>query len=266
MFHLSATLTIADVVAMSMPPDTRSLLIAACSQRKRTGPALLPAIERYDGPVYRLLRRYIKEQSQAAKDVPDIYILSAKFGLMPSSQLIPAYDQRMTAQRARDLQPSILFKFQCLLDRGHYQQLTICAGRNYLHLLGGHSVINRSELEVQIITGGLGKQLSQLHDQLYGRSPKSGEFPLSLPRRGQARIHGVEIVLTPEQVLEVVRRALIKGEGNPGKFHSWYVSVDGQRVAPKWIISQVTGLPVSAFVTDEARRVLAQLDIRVERI
>jgi hypothetical protein len=61
-------------------------------------------------------------------------------------------------------------------------------------------------------------------------------------------------------------RALAKGEGNPGSYQSWYVPVDGHKVAPKWLVSQLTGLPASAFVTDEARRVLAQLGVKVIRV
>jgi hypothetical protein len=45
-----------------------------------------------------------------------------------------------------------------------------------------------------------------------------------------------------------------------------YVVVDEQQVAPKWLVSQLFGLPVNAFATDEARRVLAHLGIEVRRL
>ena len=36
------------------------LLVLACSERKRAGPGLLPAAERYDGPAFRVLRAYLR--------------------------------------------------------------------------------------------------------------------------------------------------------------------------------------------------------------
>jgi len=42
------------------------LLILSCSQRKRPDPSLLPAIERYNGPPFQVLRRYLRECRGAA--------------------------------------------------------------------------------------------------------------------------------------------------------------------------------------------------------
>jgi hypothetical protein len=40
---------------------TRRMLILACSRRKRPDEGLLPAIERYDGPAFRMVRRFLRE-------------------------------------------------------------------------------------------------------------------------------------------------------------------------------------------------------------
>ena len=37
------------------------MLILACSRRKRPDEGLLPAIERYDGPALRVVRRFLRE-------------------------------------------------------------------------------------------------------------------------------------------------------------------------------------------------------------
>ena len=71
--------------------------------------------------------------------------------------------------------------------------------------------------------------------------------------------------MTPDEVLTAARQALVEGRGRPSNYRSWYVQVDDQRVGPKWLVSQLTGLPVSAFVADEARRALRQLGIPVYR-
>jgi hypothetical protein len=65
--------------------------------------------------------------------------------------------------------------------------------------------------------------------------------------------------------MKIARNALLsKRVGVNSSRLTWYVAVGGQRVGPKWLVSQVTGLPVSAFHTDEARRVLQQLGVEVQ--
>lgn len=62
--------------AVHRPPGDR-LLILSCSRRKRLDTDLLPAIERYDGPAFRVLRRFLRERPFEA---PDVLILSAEHG------------------------------------------------------------------------------------------------------------------------------------------------------------------------------------------
>jgi len=73
---------------------TYRLLVIACSERKKAGPAWLEAIERYDGPVW---------QSVRAIQVPGnvaIMALSARYGLFRSCLGIELYDDRMTPELA----------------------------------------------------------------------------------------------------------------------------------------------------------------------
>jgi hypothetical protein len=83
----------------------RRALLLACSQRKVPTPDLLPAIDRYDGPAFRVVRRYLRTNSDSDLIV---YIVSAEFGLIPSCRPIPLYDRRMTDDRATELAPSIV--------------------------------------------------------------------------------------------------------------------------------------------------------------
>ena len=72
------------------------LLIISCSQRKRQdidGSCL--AIDVYDGPVYRTLRKMLRERGKDLKNL-DILIISAKYGLLRHFDTIDPYDQQMT--------------------------------------------------------------------------------------------------------------------------------------------------------------------------
>jgi hypothetical protein len=243
----------------------RRLLMLSCSKRKRSEEGLLPAIERYDGPFFRVLRRYLRtclEEAPGSQEQPETYILSAEFGLIPANHPIPFYERRMTPERAEALRPSVLEKISQLLTQGQpVQEIFICLGRDYQHALDGWEAWRPPALALRNAHGSIGMRQAQLRDWLYGMPPP----PAPIRQRGTARIRGIEVNLSPVQVLEVARLTLRKDGKNAASFHTWYVQVDSQRVAPKWLVSQLTGLPVNAFVTDEARRVLGQLGIEVMR-
>jgi hypothetical protein len=222
---------------------------------------LLPALERYDGPAFQVLRKFIIECPTEARNL-DIRILSAKFGLIPADQPTPCYDELMTTHRATLLNPTVLADVKRLFARCEYRKLLINIGQDYLPALTGYELFVPDDLEVAHASGSSGRRQTMLHDWLRGKPQPM----LPIAARGRARIRGIEVVLTPEEVMERACRALASGNGNPQAYQSWYVQVDGRQVSPKWLVSQLTGLPVGAFVSDEARRVLAQLGIQVRRV
>lgn len=74
----------------------KRLLLLSCSATKRPDPDLMPAIERYDGPVYRVVRAFRAE----GRRLPKIRILSAHYGLIEPGHPIRDYDARMTPEAA----------------------------------------------------------------------------------------------------------------------------------------------------------------------
>lgn len=238
------------------------MLILACSQRKRPDEGLLPALERYDGPAFRVLRRFLREGCSQA---PDVLILSAEHGLISHDLPITAYDRRMTLARARELRPHVLADLQRLIASRSSLETLICAGKQYLLALQADDTSLLSRSNVRICAGALGKMLAELHDWLHGRPPKLRYNPTMLAVGNRARIRGVEVTLTPEQVFDIAAEAIAEGWGDPERYESWCVPVNGNRVAPKWLVSRISGLPVAAFTTDDARRLLAQLGVEVSR-
>jgi hypothetical protein len=75
---------------MAILPSSR-LLILACSATERDGPKYMPAIDRYDGPLWRTLRTVDPhgERGQVA-------FLSAHLGFREANTPIEIYDARMT--------------------------------------------------------------------------------------------------------------------------------------------------------------------------
>ncbi len=161
------------------------LLILSCSKRKRADPELLPALDRYDGPAFRVLRRYLPSHGPEALDA---YIISAGFGLIPSHTPIPNYDQTMTSQRAELLRPGIVDKLRTILGsdlaRSSPPELFVWSGEFYRRALNDLHEIAGPHTPVRWANGSPGVKLAQLHDWLWGRSvilllptPTSLELP-----------------------------------------------------------------------------------------
>ena len=118
------------------------LLIISCSQRKVQSPGVLAAMDRYDGPTYRCLRKFRSEQEKKFPNNLRILILSAKFGLIHPETEIPAYDMKMTTERAKVLAPEIQKDlWQCLsfykIAYGGMDQVFINLGKTYMRTLEG---------------------------------------------------------------------------------------------------------------------------------
>src|SRR5215211_1977040 len=116
---------------------TSRSLILACSRRKRTDEGLLPAVDRYDGPAFRVLRRFLREGSS---EVPDIRVLSAEHGLIPHDLPIANYDRIMTDSRARELRPHVIAEMSRVMDALRLRDVFILAGRVYLSALSSEKM------------------------------------------------------------------------------------------------------------------------------
>jgi hypothetical protein len=248
-----------------MTSEPSRLLIVGCSQRKRPDPGLLPAIERYNGPQFQVLRKFLREFPDKV-DTLNVYILSAKFGLISGNKLIPNYDYKMTQKRAGELHYQVLGSLKQYLEESHHDECFVSLGKTYLPAIGGYEQVIPSELKIFVSQGSLGRRQTELRDWLYSKLPDRPLPQTPKSPLGTARIRGVEVVLTPKQILDEARKFLANDQCNLASYHTWYVQVDDQRVAPKWLVSQLTGLPVGSFHSGEARRVLQQLGVEVKNV
>jgi hypothetical protein len=239
------------------PSAARLLVLVGCSRRKVTAAGMLPAFERYDGPVFRLLRRFLRTSDRPI----GIHILSAAYGLIPADYPIPWYDCQMTTERAAALRPAVCASLCAIVNGDSYREGFVCMGSTYRSALPDIATVMPTT-RMQIASGSLGRQLGMLHDWLYGQPPEVARVGRDA---SPLRIRGIELTVTAREALATARCELDRGSGDPFAFQSWYVQVDDRRVAPKWLVSQLSGLPVSAFTTDEARRVLAKIGVPVRR-
>lgn len=147
-----------DPVTPRAPPVTRRLLVLACSAHKRVGAGLLPAVDRYDGPAFRVLRKALADTD----DRPDVLVLSAKYGLIPADHEIPDYDHRLTPEAADGLRSDVLRALGEALAAGAYAEVAFCLGRDYRRAVAGYEGVVPAGTAVATITGGQGTRLRNL--------------------------------------------------------------------------------------------------------
>lgn len=124
---------------------------------------MLPAIERYDGPPYRVLRSFLRT-SVWPKQL-SIAVLSARYGLIGGLTLIEYYDQRMDHHRAAELRGQVT---DTLLGWSQdHQTVDVVLSKDYLQALGIDE-LHRNGVKVNIVNGGIGSKLGWLKELLEG--------------------------------------------------------------------------------------------------
>ena len=113
---------------------SRRCLIVGCSRTKVDSPQPLSAIQRYDGPAFRVIRRYLSQAPEGMQDV-DIFVLSAEFGLISAETQISSYDRLMTAARAAELRPSVLEAVRVQICPQSYTEVFLSMGKAYVQAM-----------------------------------------------------------------------------------------------------------------------------------
>lgn len=133
------------------------LIIISCSEAKRRRPlSPAPAIDRYDGVFYKVIRKARREGRLAPGT--EIVILSAKYGLLRTTSKIPFYDLRLTKAQVPRLGPRVKAEVGRILRRRKFQRIFVNVGRDYAPLLDGITLFDNAEWA----TGSIGKRAAQL--------------------------------------------------------------------------------------------------------
>ena len=141
----------------------KRLVILACSKSKVQSKLLMPAIERYDGKAYLVVRKFLHTVPNAQIH-HEFLILSAELGLISDSLPIPCYDRRMTVERAKELHKETLYALKTILSSDHYRAIFVYMGKTYRRAIEG---VDAFFPDIQCSHGRIGMQLSQLRQFLY---------------------------------------------------------------------------------------------------
>lgn len=148
------------IIPKSNAMGNKYLLIIPCSKRKAGLPgAKIPAIDLYDGPFYRIIRKAFREHGKP--DSLDIMLLSAKYGFIAHDEVITKYDQKMTTSRAKELCTPVRVRLNSILKANLYQKILINLGKSYMLALDSSKDI-LSQHRAYYASGRIGERMHQL--------------------------------------------------------------------------------------------------------
>lgn len=239
---------------MSLP---RSLVILGCSQRKKQTSRLIPAIERYDGPVFQVLRKHTRDNPETS---PDVFVLSGRFGLIPGQFPIPRYNYRLKRNDHLLLSEQVQKQLKRTLDECQPERLFVSVGLRYWSLIEEPLSCDLAMDRLTVASGSIGGRASQFAHWLRGHKAETGANS-SDEAPGEAVLLGTTVRICRADVLREARKALLADPSAARRFETWYVEVGSERIAPKWLVSNLFDKPVARFRTADARRVLSLLGV-----
>lgn len=143
----------------------KRLLLISCSATKRQGLAL-PAIERYNGPKFRVLRKALAEGIEP----PTIRILSALYGLIGPEREIPNYNLELTPKSAGSMAWCIWGRGDILERVLEAEDVFVMAGGLYRKVL--EQWVQHPPMPWKYAAGAPGERLQQLGQWLRQSSTK----------------------------------------------------------------------------------------------
>ena len=134
----------------------QKLLILGCSQAKREDEGLLPALDRYDGPPYRVLRKFLRDYQWPSN--VSIGVLSASHGLFGILKGIEYYDTRMDPVTARAKAPECSRTLQKWAKT--HDKVRLSLGKDYLPAV--QSELDHLGSKAEVFQGPIGRKLHQI--------------------------------------------------------------------------------------------------------
>ena len=161
----------------SMRPNSQEsvvghLLILGCSDKKIESFSQTPALEVYDGPNYRVLRKFLRENGWPPG--LRVKIISAKYEIIDATTLIEPYDERLNKEKAKKIRPKVM---QSLEEVGLPTSVFINLGKDYLPAISCITTLFGSD-KIIYAEGGIGKKQQAMKNWLYNLPNSTAAIPI----------------------------------------------------------------------------------------
>ena len=148
------------------------LLILGCSNKKIESSGQIPALEVYDGPNYRVLRKFLRENGWPPGLM--IKIISAKYEIIDATKLIEPYDERLDKETAQKMRPKVR---QILKEVGLPISVFINLGKDYLPAISCITTLFGSD-KIIYAEGGIGRKQQAMKNWLYNLPNSTAAVPI----------------------------------------------------------------------------------------
>lgn len=156
----------------------KQLLLLPCSATKRKDDGPLPALERYDGPMYKVLRSFLRDN--AWPQSLSVAVLSAEYGLMGGLASIHDYDKRMTKTLSEGWRED---STNLLAGWGSDRRVNLLLGKDYRRALDSEALESKG-IDFEFVPGAIGRKLNRLKGLLEDMEsqPRPGKpVPINRP-------------------------------------------------------------------------------------
>lgn len=239
-------------------PNTERLLCMPCGEAKLDRAA--PAGELYQGPMWQTLR-----QHQPAGGLPNMLVLSAKYGMVDQAEVLQTYDQRLTPERAAELRRDMVANAEALkraLAATDINEIMLVGGADYravmaeaiAELMANGAI--RPGPRVNAVEGSFLQQRKALGEYLRWLPGAPDEAPAANPESGttgQLDLAGGEFTgrqwtrtpgaIVPAHATHTLTHngkpfLQVQHAGHPTALRPWYLRGPGLEGAPDDIASR----------------------------
>jgi len=149
--------------AAGLRMNKNRLLVLGCSKRKLNNKELLPAIDRYDGPHFRILRRF---RIANGSIMPQTLVISAFYGLIDIDEKIANYDSALTKKHNEEWIAMVKSQLATKLPLFQPSEIFIFGGKIYREVI--EQCLNELDEKAARVApkGGIGKKLNALKNWL----------------------------------------------------------------------------------------------------
>lgn len=232
--------------------DMRNLLILGCSHAKKEESG--PAIEVYDGPLFRTVRRRLAEVNWPL----DIWIISAKHGILRQTDWIDKYDKVLARTPNSGFHDKAAFQLAEMLPN-ELNRVLILAPKRYIAQLPVESIRARS-VEFEAFSDRMGKCQARLLGWLGIDNGRAPHLPSSLGPLGMFS-KPIDRIVIHEAAQKLSEKC-----SSANQVIQWYALIEDQQIPAKKLASALTGAPVSSFETCHALALLRRNGIETCRV
>lgn len=147
--------------------DGPALLLMGCSRRKSPRLRRGPAWDLYDGPLFQVLKKALRDRPGWEADVA-ILIVSARHGVIDAGRVIATYDERLTAELSRRRGDPWARQLRAAVAGRSFRAVHVNLGRDYLGVLPDLGELFGT-IPLERAVGGIGSRNAQTRRWVLGQ-------------------------------------------------------------------------------------------------